>query len=171
MKNQLFHHFPRQKLWPERLSDMQVITASTIQFTKQNIYEPGKMLLTKERKTRQSNEEVVGTPYRNRPHTETGNCNALSLAKMVLGHAPLGLSVAFTSNQLSWAPGRPWWLSGKEATYQWRRHRFVPWVGKIPWRRKWQSTPRIQVFLPGKFHGQRSLVGYGPWGRKRFRHD
>ena len=31
-----------------------------------------------------------------------------------------------------------------------------PWVGKIPWRRKWQPTP---VFLPGKPHGQRSLVG------------
>ena len=30
-----------------------------------------------------------------------------------------------------------------------------PWVGKIPWRRKWQPTP---VFLPGKSHGQRSLV-------------
>ena len=37
------------------------------------------------------------------------------------------------------------------------------WVGKIPWRRKRQPTP---VFLPGKFHGQRSLVGYSPWGRK-----
>ena len=32
-----------------------------------------------------------------------------------------------------------------------------------PWRRKWQPTP---VFLPGKFHGQRSLVGYSPWGCK-----
>ena len=32
-----------------------------------------------------------------------------------------------------------------------------------PWRRKWQSTP---VLLPGKSHGQRSLVGYSPWGRK-----
>jgi len=31
------------------------------------------------------------------------------------------------------------------------------------WRRKWQPTP---VFLHGKFHGQRSLVGYSPWGRK-----
>ena len=31
------------------------------------------------------------------------------------------------------------------------------------WRRKWQSTP---VLLPGKSHGQRSLVGYSPWGRK-----
>ena len=37
------------------------------------------------------------------------------------------------------------------------------WVGKITWRRKWQSTP---VLLPGKSHGQRSLVGYSPWGRK-----
>ena len=38
-----------------------------------------------------------------------------------------------------------------------------PWVGKIPWRRKWQPTP---VRWPGKFHGQTSLVGYGPWGHK-----
>ena len=30
-----------------------------------------------------------------------------------------------------------------------------PWVGKIPWRREWLPTP---VFLPGEFHGQRSLV-------------
>jgi len=36
-------------------------------------------------------------------------------------------------------------------------------VGKIPWRRKWQSTP---AFLPGKSHGRRSLIGYSPWGRK-----
>ena len=39
----------------------------------------------------------------------------------------------------------------------------IPWVRKIPWRRKWLSTP---VFFPGKFHGQRSLVGYSPWGPK-----
>ena len=43
------------------------------------------------------------------------------------------------------------------------RSRFNPWVGKIPWRRVWQSTP---VFLPGEFHGQRSLVSYSPWGWK-----
>ena len=48
----------------------------------------------------------------------------------------------------------PWWLSGKESTCQWRRCRFDPWVGMIPWRGKWQPTP---VFLPGKSHGQRSL--------------
>ena len=40
---------------------------------------------------------------------------------------------------------------------------FYPWVGKIPWRRKWQPTP---VSLPGKSHGQRSLVGCRPWGHK-----
>ena len=34
---------------------------------------------------------------------------------------------------------------------------------KIPWRREWQSTP---VFLPGKFHGQRSLADYRPLGHK-----
>ena len=38
---------------------------------------------------------------------------------------------------------------------------FDLWVRKILWRREWQSTPG---FLPGEFHGQRSLVGYSPWG-------
>ena len=40
---------------------------------------------------------------------------------------------------------------------------FNPWVRKIPWKRGWLPTP---VFLPGEFHGQRSLAGYSPWGRK-----
>ena len=44
----------------------------------------------------------------------------------------------------------------KESACQWRRHRFDPCIGKILWTRKWQPTV---VFLPGKFHGQRSLVG------------
>ena len=39
----------------------------------------------------------------------------------------------------------------------------IPMSGKSPWRRAWQPTP---VFLPGEFHGQRSLVGYSPWGHK-----
>ena len=34
------------------------------------------------------------------------------------------------------------------------------WVRRIPWSRKWQPTP---VFLPGKSHEQRSLMGYHPW--------
>ena len=38
---------------------------------------------------------------------------------------------------------------------------FDPWVGKIPWRKVWQSTA---VFLPGEAHRQRGLAGYSPWG-------
>ena len=41
----------------------------------------------------------------------------------------------------------------------------VPVSGKIPWSKKWQPPP---VFLPGKFHGQRTLVGYCPLGRKEW---
>ena len=40
---------------------------------------------------------------------------------------------------------------------------FDPWVRKIPWKRAWQPT---LVFLSGKSHGQRSLVGYSPQGHK-----
>ena len=39
----------------------------------------------------------------------------------------------------------------------------VPGLGRFPWRREWPPTSE---FLPGKFHGQRSLVGYSPWGHK-----
>ena len=56
--------------------------------------------------------------------------------------------------------------SGKESACQCvrcKRRRFDPWVGKIPWSRKWQPTA---VFLPEKSRGQRSLMGYSPWGRK-----
>ena len=62
--------------------------------------------------------------------------------------------------------------SQKECTLAWHAYMswvmietcgFDPWVAKIPWRRKWQPTP---VFLPGEFHGQRSLVGYSPCGSK-----
>ena len=52
----------------------------------------------------------------------------------------------------------PRWNSGKKSTCQWRKSKrfgFETWVGKTPWSRKWQPTP---VFLPGKFHGQRSLA-------------
>ena len=41
---------------------------------------------------------------------------------------------------------------------------FDPWVKKIPWRREWLST---QAFLPGEFHGQKSLAGYIAWGCKK----
>ena len=63
--------------------------------------------------------------------------------------------------------GLPWWLSGKESACQCKRHGSTSGSGRSP-RRKWQLTP---VFLPGEFHGQRSLTGYSPWGHKRVRHD
>ena len=44
-----------------------------------------------------------------------------------------------------------------------RRPKLNPWVRAIPWRRGWLPTP---VFLPGEFHGRRSLMGYSPWGHK-----
>ena len=59
-----------------------------------------------------------------------------------------------------------WVLKVKESACRYRRHNrcgFDPWVGKIPWRRKWQPIP---VFLPGKSHGWRSLAGYSPWDHK-----
>ena len=46
---------------------------------------------------------------------------------------------------------------------QCRRPGFDSWVGKIPWRRKWQPT---SVCLPGVSRGQRSLTGHSPWGHK-----
>jgi len=62
--------------------------------------------------------------------------------------------------------GFPGGAGGKEPAFQCRRckrHGFDPSVGKIPWRKAWPPTP---VFLPGEFHGQRSLVGCSPWGTK-----
>ena len=61
--------------------------------------------------------------------------------------------------------------SDKDSACQCRRNKrcgFDPWVGKIPWRRKWQPT---LVFLPGEPHGRRSLAGYSPWSHKRVGHD
>jgi len=58
--------------------------------------------------------------------------------------------------------GFPSGASGREPARQrrgYKRLKFDPWVGKIPWRRKWQPTP---VVLPEEYHGQRSLAGYSP---------
>ena len=51
-----------------------------------------------------------------------------------------------------------WWLNGKESTCNAEDAR-----NTLPWRRRWKPAP---VFLPGKFHGQRSLVVYSPWVHK-----
>ena len=53
--------------------------------------------------------------------------------------------------------------NNKKICLKCRRPRFKSWVQKMLWRRKWKPTP---VFLPGEFHGQRSLVGYSTWGHK-----
>ena len=56
--------------------------------------------------------------------------------------------------------------SGKEPACQCRKHKrcgFSLWVGKIPWRWKWQAT---LVFLPRKSHEQGSLASYSSWGYK-----
>jgi len=62
-----------------------------------------------------------------------------------------------------WEEGFPWWLRQLRIHLQCGRPGFDPWVGKIPWRKARQPTP---VFLSRESHGQRTLVGYSPWGRK-----
>ena len=56
-----------------------------------------------------------------------------------------------------WCNAFPDGSGRKSVCLQCRRPGFDPWVGKIPWRSKWQPTP---VLLLGKSHGQRSLAGY-----------
>ena len=76
-------------------------------------------------------------------------------------------SCSVSSQHYDWASwGFPGGTSGKEPACDVGDigdAEFDPWVRKIPWRRARQPTP---VFLPQKSHGQGSLVGYGPWGRK-----
>ena len=82
-----------------------------------------------------------------------------------LGKLPDPFRCDVRGRHLSWVLLRlPSWLRVKESPCQCRRRktcRFNPRVGKTLWSRKWQPTP---VSLPGKFHKQRSLAGYSPWG-------
>ena len=76
------------------------------------------------------------------------------------------LSCFYIYIQCKYMWGFPGGASGKEPVCQCRRcrrPRFDPWVRKIAWRRKWQPT---SGFLPGKSHGQRSLVDCSPWSCK-----
>ena len=59
--------------------------------------------------------------------------------------------------------GFPSGSDGKRIFPQCGKYEIDPWARKIPWRRAWQPTP---VFLPRESPGQRSLVGYNPWGLK-----
>ena len=82
---------------------------------------------------------------------------------LVLGDAIVVFKIWRYLEEIEVFCGLPRRLSGNESTCQFRRPRFDPWVKKLPWGRKWQPTP---VFLPGEFHGQRSLEDYSPWGHK-----
>ena len=93
-----------------------------------------------------SQERVVGTTVRHPDTAAEGGC-----CQSINGPQSLLVKVdGITSCRAH--QGLPWGLSGKESVCQCRRRGFNPWVGKIPWRRKWQPTP---VSLPGKSHGQR----------------
>ena len=61
----------------------------------------------------------------------------------------------------SWATGEATREDSKESACNARDLGLIPGSRRFPWRREWQPT---SVFLPGEFHGQRSLVGYSPWG-------
>ena len=80
-----------------------------------------------------------------------------------LGWGRLGFGVQELQEALVTSTDFPGGSDGKASVYNEGDPGSIPWVGKIPWRRKWQSTP---VLLPGISHGQSSLVGYCPWGRK-----
>ena len=73
---------------------------------------------------------------------------------------PMNWLSIYILNDLLVICGLPRWLSGKGCNCSCRWCRFNPWVREIPWSRKWQPSP---VCLPGKSHGQRSLVGCSPW--------
>ena len=91
-----------------------------------------------------------------RPHIR-GTCSSKSISPPDLD-LPLTWSLAFY--HFPWASHIAQLVKNLPAMQEtWVR--FLGW--EDPWRRKWQPTP---VFLPGEFHGQRSLVGYSPWGRK-----
>ena len=97
-----------------------------------------------------------------RPHSASvslsapGTLSSCQSAKVALGVLPGRRDIGEEGSKRCSQGGS----SGKESACRCRRRKrrgFNPWVGKIPWRRKWPPAP---VFLPGKFHGQRSLAGY-----------
>ena len=72
-------------------------------------------------------------------------------------------TIDFCVLKINYCLNFPGGSDGKSVCLQYGRPGFNPWIRKILWRRKWQPTP---VPLPGKFHGQRSVVDYSPWGCK-----
>ena len=70
-----------------------------------------------------------------------------------------GCDLAVSSSSKAWS--YPGGSDSKESAANAGGLGSIPGSGRFPWRRARQPTP---VFLPGKFHGQRSLVGYSPQG-------
>ena len=84
--------------------------------------------------------------------------------RSLVDYSPRGCKESDTTERLCFRFFHfPWWLRQYRICLQCRKPGFDPWVGNIPWRRKWQPTP---VFLSGVLHGQRSLADYSPWGHK-----
>ena len=83
--------------------------------------------------------------------------------RSLIGYSPWGHKESDTTERLHSLivnMGSPSGSSGKEPACNAgdvKRHRFDPWIGKIPWGRAWQRTP---VFLPGDSHRQKSLAGH-----------
>ena len=117
----------------------------------------------------QQGEEEAGRKRRRHEHPDIlvfTRKRQLICSQVETGSIDVGVCVRLRACVKSWpthfSVGLPRWPSGKESVCQCRRRVFSARVGKMPWRRAWQPAP---VFLPGESHGQRSLVGYSPWGR------
>ena len=106
-----------------------------------------------------------GLPFPSLGHLPTQGSNPPpALEEDSWSSNPLGShGLVFTGVFPFSSSGFPGGAGGEEPAHQCRRCRFSPFLGKIPWRKKCQPTP---VFLPGKSHGLRSLVGYRPWSHK-----
>ena len=98
------------------------------------------------------------------PTTLCHKGGAICISEVIdISPSNLDSSLCFIQSSISHDVLCPGGSDGKASCLQCGRPGFYPWVGKILRRRKWQPTP---VLLPGKSHGQRSIVGYSPQGCK-----
>ena len=82
----------------------------------------------------------------------------MELRKRITGEDKLVINLSLEASQMVLVVKNPSAIAGKC-----KRCGFDPWIGKIPWKRKWQPTP---IFLPEKSYGQRGLAGYSPWDHR-----
>ena len=104
--------------------------------------------------------ERVATPFSGdlpHPGIEPASLRSFALAgSSLLIVPPIFVNMGFAGSSVS----KEYVLKARNRRPRCRLGFVVPWVGKIPWRRKQRLTP---VFLPGKSHGQRGLAGYSSW--------